>query len=465
VASRSAALLVVAAATALLCGQLAAQSGAAVRRIGWDDLGPFREQYAARGLTSSTFADYVNRMRAANARRVREGDLDHLVFYLLQSTRLTSRPPIEPALSAKALVEGLSPADRTTFLKDHAAVTVAIPRVVSERIESLLSALAQPRDDVRLGYFRELVESALPAGRERVRALEREYLRVMRFVYEKEFVAQRAEAPAAAIAELYRTRGLSTDTAVEAGYVVDLGLGVVRALDPNRRIRRALIVGPGLDLAPRTGLREVGSPESYQPWAVADALVSLGLSRLDDLTVVAADVNPRVVAHLRAARARPPVLTFLTDVRETPAVTFTAEYREYFARLGQGIAAGGDGVNPIVADGRLRKSVTVSRAAAAVLHAEPVDILTDRLTGEPFDLVIATNILPYIADGNLPLAVSNIAAMTAPGGIFLHNEARPLLGTLTDAAALRFEQSRHATIATVAGAPPLFDSIWIHRKR
>ena len=123
----------------------------------------------------------------------------------------------------------------------------------------------------------------------------------MRFIYQKEFVAQRAGADA--VAALYRTRGLSTDTAVEAGYVVYNGLGIVRALDPERRIRRVLIVGPGLDLAPRTGLLEAGPPESYQPWAVIDALLALGLSRADDLQVVGADINSRVVEHLARSRA------------------------------------------------------------------------------------------------------------------------------------------------------------------
>ena len=128
----------------------------------------------------------------------------------------------------------------------------------------------------------------------------------MRFVYEKEFVAQRAARPADAVADLYRTRGLSTDTAVEAGFLVSIGLGILKALEPDRRIRRVLIVGPGLDLAPRTGLLEASPPESYQPWAVMDALVSQGLARFGDLEVVGADINPRVVSHLRRARDTPP---------------------------------------------------------------------------------------------------------------------------------------------------------------
>ena len=63
------------------------------------------------------------------------------------------------------------------------------------------------------------------------------------------------------------------------------------------------------------------------------------------------------------------------------------------------------------------------------------------------------------------LALTNIAAMLAPGGVFLHNEARPSMGAMTSALGLPFEQSRHVVIATVRGAPaPLFDSVWLHRK-
>ena len=63
----------------------------------------------AAGLTAASFQDYVTRTHAENVRRVREGDLDHLIFFLLQSTRFTTAPALEPALSAKALVEGMDP--------------------------------------------------------------------------------------------------------------------------------------------------------------------------------------------------------------------------------------------------------------------------------------------------------------------------------------------------------------------
>jgi len=417
-------------------------SGPAVRPIGWQDIAPVQQRLESHGITAAAFPSYVERVRQTNARRVREGDLDHLIFYLLQSTHFTKLPPIEPALSAKTLVESRA-ADA--------------PSPVKARAGALLRALDSSDRDARVTYFRELVNAAFPVRREREAALLREYLRVMRFLYEKEFVAQRSAERTAAVADLYRTRGLSTDTAVEAGFLVHQGLGVMRAVEPGLQIRRVLIVGPGLDLAPRTSLREAGPPQSYQPWAVMDALLALGLSRAGDVVVVAADINPRVVQHLRRARDRPPVLTLASEIRENDDVSLSREYREYFERLGSAIGSPS-------ANEPLLKTVRVTQVVSSAVQAETLDIVTERLTGAPFDLIVATNILPYFDEPQLALAMVNIAGMLAPGGTFLHNEGRPSMGDLTTALGLPLEQSRHAVIAKVRGAPPLGDSIWLHRK-
>lgn len=435
---------------------------AAVRRIAWEDIAPVRSRLQAAGLTGEGFGAYVEGVHARNATRLREGDLDHLVFYLLQSTRFTSLPPIEPALSARALVERLDPPARKAFLADPPSAWPHVDSGVRARVAALIRALSSSSRDARLVYFRELVTATVPDRAKRDAALQREYLRVMRFVYEKEFVAQRTGPDA--VAGLYRERGLSTDTAVEAGFVVYLGLGVVKSLRPDHRIRRVLIVGPGLDLAPRTGLLEAGPPESYQPWAVIDALVGLGLSRAGDLEVVGADINPRVVEHLRRARAAPPTLALVSGIRESPTLSFAAEYRDYFTQLGRAIGAAAEGAGREM-QGHLRKTVLVTPAAARALTAETLDVVTERLDGPPFDLVVATNILPYFDDVGLMLAMTNVAAMLGPDGVFLHNEVRPLMQEVTTALGMPLEQSRHAIIANVTGAPaPLADRVWLHRK-
>ena len=443
------------------------QNGAAVRRVTWEDLAPLHRHLQVAGLTADSFASYVPRVHDANAQRVTEGDLDHLVFYFLQSATFTRQAPIEPALSAKALVDSLSDADRKAFLRDGQTAAEHVAAAVRARIAAFVSATDARTPDARLAFFRTLVQERFPDRRQREPALVREYVRAMRFVYEKEFVAQRAGRPADAVAELYRTRGLSTDTAVEAGFLVHEGLGVLKALEPGRRIRRVLLVGPGLDLAPRTALRDERPPESYQPWAVLDALVALELSSLKDVELVAADINPRVVEHLRRTRARPPVLTLISEIQASETITLSPEYREYFARLGSRI--GGDDPAAVGDTGRsaaLRKTVRVRTEAAQSLRAQQLDIVTERLTGDAFDLVIATNILPYFDDRELMLALANISAMLAARGAFLHNERRPIMEELTAALGMPVEQSRHAVIATVRGASaPLFDSVWVHRRQ
>ena len=412
-------------------------------RVGWRDVAPVQAALAAAGITDASFDAYVARTAADNARRVREGNLDHLVAFLLQSTRITSAPAIEPALSARQLVESLPAAGREAFLRGDADATAIVPAAVTARIDALLRAVREPGGDARLAYFRALLDATFPDERRRPAGLAAEYLRAMRFLYQKEFVAQRAAAPAAAVAELYRRRGLATDTAVEAGFVVHLGLGLLTGQDPPRLIRRVLIVGPGLDLAPRTALAEAAAPESYQPWAVMDALLGLGLARHGELDLVAADINPRVVAHLRRHAGRATDLRAASGLRAGPGLTLSRDYVEYVDGLGQALRRGG--------------------GASPTLRAEPLDIVAERLEGERFDLIVATNILPYFDDTQLALALTNVAAMLAPGGVFLHNEQRPVLGELTAALGLPLQHSRHAVIATVTGAKaPLYDSVFLH---
>ena len=79
--------------------------------------------------------------------------------------------------------------------------------------------------------------------------------------------------------------------------------------------------------------------------------------------------------------------------------------------------------------------------------------------------MVATNILPYFAKAELLLALSNIAGMLAPGGVFLHNDTRPEVQEAAGLAGLRAEQLRQVMIAEVKGATPLADTIVMHIRR
>ena len=437
--------------------------------VEWADLpASIQRRLTSKDVTAASFPTFRTDLDRRTHERVRESDLDALIYYALQSASFTKERPIEPALSAKAYVESLDSVTRARFLKGEAEPIERIPRDARDRIAAFAVALEKPPPFSRLGYLRDIArtlsggpKSSTPS----TTVLLQEYARSMRFLFQKEFAPREGPDPAAAIAALYRTRGLSTDTAIEAGYLVHLGLATLKAADPARRIQRVLIVGPGLDLAPRTGLLEAGPPESYQPYAVVDALVGLNLSRLDQLQVIGADVNPRVVQHLARASSASVSLTLLSGVGDSDSLTLQDDFRRYFQDLGRSIAnATGHEPQPHGYHGHLRKSIAVRPEASRVVDGAALNVVTERLAGGPYDLVIATNIFPYLDDMSLAMALTNIAAMLAPGGILLHNEPRPLLGELTTELGLPLAHARTAIIATVRGAPPLYDSAFVHRK-
>ena len=439
----------------------AAERPALVRDIVWDEVpAPLQTMLSQRGISRATFAQHVADLRRRNQARLREGDLDHLVYYVLQSSAFTRLSPIEPAASAAELVGSLTAEPRLDFLSGKDLPPSAAPRAVQARIDAFATAIGRSGRTARLAYFREILADARVDG-DHVLFLSGQYLRAMRFLYEKEFAAIGTGGSAPAGSTLYHERGLSSDTSVDAGYVVYLALATLRRLEPDRRIQDVLIVGPGLDLAPRTGLVEAGDPQSYQPFAVMDALLGAGLARRGELRVQAADINPRVVGWLRGMRGKTPRLAAISGVVETDQVQLSEDYRGYFAGLGRDIGREQPmtGFDPR----RLAKSIVLSPGITDAIAAAAVDITVERLD-ERYDLIVVTNVFPYLSDEDLLLALSNIVRMLKPGGVLLHNEPRPLLAEASLALGLPLMHSRSAIVATVQGGrPPLYDSVWMHR--
>ena len=60
-----------------------------------------------------------------------------------------------------------------------------------------------------------------------------------------------------------------------------------------------------------------------------------------------------------------------------------------------------------------------------------VNIVTERLDGEAFDLVIATNVFIYYDVLEQALAMSNVEAMLKPGAFLLANFSAPNLTSVT----------------------------------
>ena len=436
---------------------IAAAEADRTRRIEYTDLPAALQR---RWTSEAEFTAYVRAVETDTERRVADGEREHLIHYALQSTAFTRRPRIEPALSSLAFVNSLSQPDRDRLVEDPAYIPNARwPPDERGRVADLLTALRKGPTDARLAYFRTLLR--FDAGTPSVESLYPDYVRVARFLYRKEFLTG---GNAAAISRSYQSRAHSSDTQIEAGLGVYLGLGTLRALESSPHIGNVVIVGPGLDLAPRTDLVDAVPPQSYQPFAVADALLRLSLSTESHLSIRSVDVNPRVVQFLRAGTAGPITLHLFTGVVETAGSPFSAEYRAYLSELGRAI---GQDVAPprrIASDDRYRRSILVRPGVRQAMTAEQRNIITERpAAGDAADLVIATNVLSYFDDRQLALALANIAASLRPGGYLLHNESREGLVEIAGAVGLPVRQMRTA----ILGGPPahpLYDSIWLHRK-
>jgi chemotaxis methyl-accepting protein methylase len=151
-------------------------------------------------------------------------------------------------------------------------------------------------------------------------------------------------------------------------------------------------------------------------------------------------------------------MTIASGLSNRSDVTPAEDFQRYVDTLGQAIAS-----RPADASPPYRR-IAVSPQAAATVSARFSDVVVDRFQHDA-DLVIVTNVLPYFDDRELALALTNIHAMLAPGGVLLHNEARPEVGEISSAIGLPLLQARTAMIATVRGASPLYDSVFIHTRR
>ncbi len=364
--------------------------------------------------------------------RLHEGENDHLVAFVLQSSAFTSEPGIEPALSAMEFEGAMG----------------RVPENVSRRMDAFLQTRPRAGGDERIPYFQNLV-----AGRGKP-YLVSAYARTMRFLYEKEM----NHAPA----DLYQERGYATDTQVEANFPIWTALSVLKSLEPALAVHRVLIVGPGLDLAPRTGMVDLFPPQSYQPFAVADSVLALGMSTPERLLVNCVDVNPLVVRFFGefSGRARK-TLNLVSGLRRDQ---LSGEFHEYFRNLGRKLGDESALDLPAPLASHLAKSLRVREDIARRVTAAAMNIVTERYDPSPaYDLVVASNVFVYFNDCELRLALANIRSMLRPGGYLVHNELRPDVESLGRESGLAPVQARTIQVSARAGKL-LLDSFVIQRR-
>jgi hypothetical protein len=382
--------------------------------------------------------------------------MDHLIFFLLQSETFTSQPRIEPALSARRLVESMPGPERERYLWGELDSTLSaglVPPGVAARIRDFTIALHNPVGDERITWYRDLVGASNVES-----TLVSQYFRSMRFLYEKEFLSKRLEGDRrrSQVAELYQSRGLSTDTRADSGFAVWQALASLKRQAPAAQLDRVLIVGPGLDSAPRTDLTDL-PPQSPQPFAVADAILRLGLSSAGAVSIHCVDVDPGVIRFLQEFPNRPRGSVAFISRRGTK------EYQTYFQSIGNGIGREVP-ANPLwnLPSAVQARTIEIRPGVARRVTASRMNIIAE--TASPsFDLVIATNVFLYFGRTELLLAMASIHSLLREGGYLIHNEIRDEIDSFSRGLGLLPVDARRVPLFE-SDQRLLLDGFVLHRK-
>jgi hypothetical protein len=367
--------------------------------------------------------------------RLDQGDEDTIVNWMLFGTSFTTRP--RAVLGA---VESGTAGDRELVVRR----TIEL---ISARLEDLLTALAAPGNDERRLFARALLlRKGLRFATVAEREAARKYLlaAVIRVASEQEQIDQELGATSSGdpITEfvqrsrLFRTRGLSLDTSLIPNYSVEQALAAMKArgLLTRGSVRRVAIVGPGLDFADKEVGFDIYPQQTLQPFAVLNSLKRLGLvPSPGDPEIVLLDISQRIIDHVMQARARAARNIGYTLNLPLPRSTpWLPDVRAYWQTFGDQIAVSAPAqASKAIEDVAQLRAVRARPSDVRRMSVLNVNIVTERLDGEAFDLVIATNVFIYYDVLEQALAMSNVEAMLKPGAFLLANFSAPNLTAVT----------------------------------
>jgi SAM-dependent methyltransferase len=367
--------------------------------------------------------------------RLEQGDEDTIVNWMLFGTSFTSRPR-----AVLGTVESGAAGDPELVLRR----TIEL---ISARLDDLLAALAAPGTDERRLFARALLQRKglrFTTAADREKAGQYLMAAVIRVASEQEQIDQELGAtsggdPATEFvrrSRLFRTRGLSLDTSLVANYSIEQALAAMKAGGALKAgaVRRVAIVGPGLDFADKDVGFDIYPQQTVQPFAVLDSLERLGLAPSPgDPEIVLLDISPRVIDHVSRAKARAVKnIGYTLNLALPRSTPWLPDVRMYWQTFGNQIGAPAQApASRTAAQLAELRAVRARPAAVQRLSALDLNIVTERIDGEAFDLVIATNVFVYYDVLEQALAMSNVEAMLKPGGYLLANVSAPPLASLT----------------------------------
>lgn len=360
--------------------------------------------------------------------RLDQGDEDSLINFILFGASFTKQPRVtfSQLSQMKTRAEGETVSTLITS-RINDVVIAAANAGINERLRFARKILVQRKGfHLETSAGREEAKKYLVASLQRILNEDTNYAKTL----ESARMQGDASAEFAERSQLFRARGLSSDTSILPNYALEESLKAMKARDLLKlhSVRRVAIVGPGLDFTDKQEGYDFYPQQTIQPFAIVDTLLRTGLASADSLQVVTFDLSPRVNDHLTQSRQRAQrgeaytvqLPRDLTTNWRPGAVT----YWEHFGdQIGKPIAPVGV---PLNISGVKLRAVRVRPNVVTRITAADLNVVLQRpelAAGETFDLVIATNILIYYETFEQSLALLNIEKMLRPGGFLLSNNA------------------------------------------
>ena len=353
--------------------------------------------------------NWVSRRDEEIRSRLREGDEDSIVNLLWFGTAFTQHPRMTATYLSTLGDDGPD-------------------ALLDARLGDLAAGIRSPGVNERLQLARAMVEAAgidlanAAGARDVDMYLAQVNTRTLQDL--DRYLQVESTSPSAFFSE----RGLSSDTSILIDFAVDRALDEIASqglLTPGS-VRRVAVVGPGLDFFNKENGYDFYPVQTIQPFAVIDSLLRRGLAAAD-LRVTTFDVSARVNGHLdeaiqRARTGSQYVLHAPRDTEERWSPGLVSYWETFGDRIGEETA----GVSAPPELGAI--DVRVVRIRPAIVTStlpQDLNIILERqdlVPEERFDLIIATNILLYYGTFEQSLALSNLASMLRPRGLFLSND-------------------------------------------
>ncbi|MFL6215307.1 MAG: class I SAM-dependent methyltransferase [Blastocatellia bacterium] len=389
---------------------------------------PSELRYAAAERRADAWRDWAARRDTDIRSRLKRGDEDSVVNFLLFGTSYTRHPRLTLAdiarINQKNDQQEAAKAFELIRARADDLVQATLAASTNERVLFVRRMFEEKGYDLKRPATPQQLMLDLLTSLSRVLDEQSSYGRLLEAARMQGDVSQEFVVRS----QLYKDRGLSSDTSLPPNFALERSLAALKArgtLAP-RSVRRVAIVGPGLDFTDKQDGFDFYPQQTIQPFAVMDSLMRLGLARPNDLRVTTLDLSPRINDHLTRARARatsgtPYIVQLPRDEQWKP------ELLAYWAKFGDQIGTAIAPVAPPTALGTLKvRAVSIRPNVVSLLSSADVDIVLQHLSlapAEQFDIIIATNILVYYDTFEQSLALANIEQMLRPGGLLLSNNA------------------------------------------